>query len=330
MATLGLQLTIEQDGINGDKFILRDTTGNHDASANPDGYGGPNPTKSQIKATQVKVSSYDKRQAAGTVSSVADLQQWQEYERGSLGSGAGLFHNTYQNVGYPNPFILPHDPSAITAQSFQNNTVTDLGRTLVRKDFLPAQQGLGITPSDANLSSSIFPDGVYDVEYEVYVVPGGAFSDTNDSLISPGDTLKAGIEYMVEPNPAYGSNQDNILLELDNGNRYFRYQSFVLDADTQILNLNSAPAIYEKYAGIKRYFLHTYKVDGQFLDLTKYVADKCFDYEMMHELRDWYMYYKALKNSVNAFCFPSITQSQHMFDVLDHKYNYLIKCLRNV
>lgn len=317
---LDLKFSISEDLINGEKFHFEDVTGAHDPDTNPGGYGGGgNPSESDIQVTRIIAGDWVKRDEAKEITTEGNLKQWREYERDNsnvsaiLNSGSAPYARD-STESAQSPFVLVHDPS----NTDLSGAITETGRDLVRKDYVPADGALEIKPEDMNINGSVFPDRVYDIEYEVYVDLGSSFAQASAGNIVEGE------RYIVIPDDP---TDNTILLQLSNNDRFFRYQVFQAPVSESISPTNAT--VYEMNAKVFKYFTLKYNSRGYYSDLFAEFAKKGCEWEDRYKVEAMKLQqdYWALEFSVSPTCLPNISGSMDLINSIENRYNYLKKCL---
>lgn len=313
------KIAIAQDGVNGEKLQFRDVTGVYDANTNPGGYGGSNIDDSAVDATRIVVGDYVRRRDASKgISDVSNLELFDEYTLNS-----GNIANSNSGIVSKEPlFVLPTDPSALPVQNNGNFDVDETGRNLLRKDYTPDKNqpynAIEFTPNDVGIDMQVFPDRVFDIEYELYE------KEADDTGGGTTVTLTSGEQYYLEPNTS--SNTDWVA-KIGTSQYFYRYQVFIPDTNAN-LDLRDV-TLHKLHTSTQKYFVTTYHIDQAKLDVLSLLAKKGCFYEEKYraEANKMLQEIEAIKNSVTPFCLPNISGTQDLIERVLNHYDWLIKCL---
>lgn len=189
--TIRLRPNILYDINTGETLRPLDYTGIYSALTTG-GYGAPNISASSVTATRLIWSSYLQEQAAAVVT---DIESGREFTV----TGASLTFGT-KTLTAGSTYILFSGGTPTGS-----GEMTTTGRYCSVTDFLPTDvAGDEITPSLAGIDSTIFPDSVYSLQYEIYTTEysAGAVTVSGSTKFivrgDPGDTATvSGVVYAV-------------------------------------------------------------------------------------------------------------------------------------
>lgn len=162
--TLQVKSCLVNQSSDGKTSSYTDIT-NSVSTANPNGYGLPNLTYSDIKAVRIRIASYTRIAAAETIGAGATLEPYTEYIK-SMGS-AQTYDNKTLTVG---SYIIPQVSGLTVATDDEFEVTGNYNPYISPARFLPAATApvLLLSSDDMGLSNEPIPNDIYPLQYEVY------------------------------------------------------------------------------------------------------------------------------------------------------------------